>query len=82
MCSGHPSGTLRRAANIKRIGVGIAACLAAAVTTLSAVPAQASVPSDFVKNVNTGRCIDDSLAYGLRSFPRNRLSYQNFIYYN
>lgn len=31
-----------------------------------------------MRNQNTGRCIDDSQAYGLRAFPCNGLSYQGW----
>jgi hypothetical protein len=31
-----------------------------------------------LKNVNTGRCIDDSSGYGLRSNGCNGLNYQQF----
>ncbi|MEV5938615.1 RICIN domain-containing protein [Streptomyces sp. NPDC051994] len=36
-----------------------------------------------LRNLNTGRCIDDSFAYGLRAFGCNGLNYQRWeIYYN
>jgi hypothetical protein len=31
-----------------------------------------------IQNQNTGRCIDDSFAFGLRSFPCNGLSFQQW----
>ncbi|MGK4578685.1 hypothetical protein [Kitasatospora sp. HPMI-4] len=31
-----------------------------------------------IRNLNTGRCIDDSFAYGLRAFGCNGLNYQQF----
>ncbi|MEV7004322.1 RICIN domain-containing protein [Streptomyces sp. NPDC093982] len=34
-----------------------------------------------LKNQNTGRCVDDSWAYGLRAFTCNALNYQNFNWY-
>src|ERR1700680_2653238 len=38
----------------------------------------ASTLESAILNVNTGGCIDDSFTYGLRSFPCNNLSYQNW----
>ena len=51
---------------------GIVLTLGPAFSTTSVAHAD----TDPVKNVNTGRCIDDSFAYGLRSFGCNGLSYQ------
>jgi hypothetical protein len=31
-----------------------------------------------LRNVNTGRCIDDSSGYGLRSYGCNGLTYQDW----
>src|ERR1700680_2042999 len=38
----------------------------------------ASTLESAILNVNTGGCIDDSFTYGLRSFPCNGLSYQDW----
>ncbi|WP_254069060.1 ricin-type beta-trefoil lectin domain protein [Streptomyces sp. TM32] len=35
-----------------------------------------------LQNQNTGRCVDDSFAYGLRAFGCNGLNYQRFNYYS
>lgn len=68
--------------------------LAGASTAGASTPPTPSVVSDAVivhadaahpdstgaiKNLNTGRCIDDSSAYGLRAFGCNGLNYQQFI---
>jgi hypothetical protein len=34
-----------------------------------------------LKNVHTGRCIDDSSGYGLRSYGCNSLNYQQWVEY-
>jgi hypothetical protein len=34
-----------------------------------------------LQNQNTGRCVDDSYAYGLRAFGCNGMSYQKFWFY-
>ena len=39
-------------------------------------------PSFLLKNQATGRCIDDSFAYGLRAFPCNGLTFQQWRYWD
>ncbi|MGV9340287.1 RICIN domain-containing protein [Streptomyces sp. NPDC003688] len=34
-----------------------------------------------IKSTVTGRCLDDSIAYGLRTFPCNGLAFQKFIFW-
>lgn len=58
-----------------RIMVAISAM---AMTPLSAPAANASNYYLVYSNFATNRCLDDSFQYGLRAFPCNSLSYQQF----
>ncbi len=69
------------------LAVGIASLAAMGSATAAPVsdsrssgsPDAAQVRAGYtLRNANTGRCIDDSYAYGLRAFPCNGLTYQQW----
>ena len=67
---------------IRRATLALTAVIAATcVTSVAAAPADA-LSYNAIQNQHTKRCLDDSFAYGLRSFPCNRLNYQSFISYS
>ncbi|MFD9003758.1 RICIN domain-containing protein [Streptomyces sp. NPDC059582] len=40
-----------------------------------------AAPTHSIKSTVTGRCLDDSVAYGLRTFPCNGLAFQKFTFW-
>ncbi|MFJ4797787.1 hypothetical protein [Kitasatospora purpeofusca] len=60
------------AAALTAAALGLTAAGTAEARTTGVVYAYA------LQNQNTGRCVDDSGAYGLRAFTCNGLNYQNF----
>jgi hypothetical protein len=74
---------MRMPKNLAARGAGaiVAVTAMAALTLAGSGTANASVPGGVtMRNVNTGRCIDDSFGYGLRSYGCNGLSYQQWIF--
>jgi hypothetical protein len=41
-----------------------------------------AAPTHSIKSMVTGRCLDDSSVYGLRTFPCNGLAYQKFTFWS
>jgi hypothetical protein len=56
--------------------LGAALAVATSPVLFGAHPAEASTTLDDLANFATGRCLDDSTAYGLRGFSCNNSSYQ------
>jgi hypothetical protein len=72
---------MRMRKNLAARGAIVAVTAAAALTLASSGTAFAGQNPDgsvTLRNVNTGRCIDDSSGYGLRSFGCNGLTYQDW----
>ncbi len=70
---------MRMRKNLAARGAGaiVAVTAMAALTLAGSGTANASVPGGVtLRNVNTGRCIDDSFGYGLRSTTSNGWSTQ------
>lgn len=65
--------------NIKHAVLGVAAACVTAGAVAHAVPARAATIVAVLQNENTKRCIDDSQAYGLRSYPCNGTNYQKWV---
>ncbi|MEU1444069.1 hypothetical protein ACFY1B_52355 [Streptomyces mirabilis] len=59
------------------MATAIAAMTVSALAMFTAAPASATSEVHWVQNVNTGRCIDDSADFGLRSYPCNLPSFNN-----